>query len=101
MASGKADSILLSIPSQYAFSSLSTGRAWGWREKNWKKPDGQALNVDIWQVVLRYIACFKSVEYRLVSRYSDDAHQKMAHQLAELALDGKAWSDENYEGPQE
>ena len=83
--------------SKYLVDAVTKGWVYGWKKKGWKKSDGKpALNVDLWERLLRQMAVHK-VEYVWLKGHAGHPENERCDRLAVAAYGGdKLSEDVNY-----
>lgn len=68
--------------SKYLVDAVTKGWVYGWKKKGWKKSDGKpALNVDLWERLLRQMAVHK-VEYVWLKGHAGHPENERCDRLA-------------------
>ena len=71
--------------SQYLANAINKGWLSSWKEKNWKRKDGELKNPDLWQELDRLLA-IHSVSFHWVKGHADNEWNNRCDALAREAI---------------
>ena len=78
--------VVLTSDSKYLVDAVTKGWLAGWQKKNWKRPSGPVLNVDLWQRLIPLLARHQ-VEFIWVKGHAGHPENERCDRLAVAETD--------------
>ena len=92
--------VTLHSDSKYIVEAMLKGWPQSWQKKGWRKKDGMAINIDLWEQILELCQRHK-VEFNWVKGHSGHDENERCDELARRAiLDGPLLRDQGFESPE-
>ena len=78
--------IALYTDSQYIANAINKGWLQGWKAKNWKRKDGELMNIDLWQELDKLLNTH-TVTFHWVKGHADNKFNNRCDELAVIQRD--------------
>lgn len=90
--------VTLHSDSKYIVEAMLQGWPQGWKKRGWKKKDGMAKNIDLWEQILSLCDQHK-VSFNWLKGHAGHDENERCDELARQAIiEGSLQEDEGYEG---
>ena len=89
--------VILHSDSKYIVEAMLKGWPQSWKKRGWRKKDGMAKNIDLWEQILDLCDQHK-VEFNWLKGHAGHDENERCDELARSALEQGPWeADEGYE----
>lgn len=90
--------VTLHSDSKYIVEAMQKGWPQGWKKKGWRKKDGMAKNIDLWEKILN-LCDLHEVNFNWLKGHAGHDENERCDELARQAIsDGDLIEDDGFEG---